>query len=79
MIMSRLLALLGPLLLLPLLVAAQPRGELSLLEAFQLLEERYPLLQNAALNQQIYTAELGQLEADRRPTIMAKGRRPHSI
>ena len=47
----------------------QDQAQLSLSEAFSLLQDRYPLLQNAQVLRQIQEKELSQLDISRRPGL----------
>ncbi len=53
-------------------VNAQTTNSLSLEEAYSLLEKNYPILQNAGLLEEIYQAELQQLDIAKLPSIFLK-------
>lgn len=53
-------------------VLAQERTQLSLLEAYDLLEKRYPILKNEAILDAIYHKELEQLDKARMPSLYWK-------
>ncbi len=50
----------------------QPLGQLSLDEAYLLLEERYPALQSGVLLDEIYRKESAQLDKSRLPSVALK-------
>ena len=52
--------------------SAQERSELTLTEAYRLLEENYPLLKNVPLTEAAYRAEIDQLKSTRKPTVQFK-------
>lgn len=61
-------------LLLSLLLSTRVRAqELSLTQAYALLESNYPSLRNAGLNDEILRAELDLLDLERKPTLYLKG------
>ena len=51
---------------------AQQRSSLSLNEAYALLEDRYPLLQNEAVIAQIFQKEMKKLDISQRPDLYWK-------
>jgi len=53
-------------------IAAQPLEKLSLVEAYDLLEANYPILQNAAIHTDILQADLAKLDAARLPSLQWK-------
>ena len=53
-------------------VSGQQRSELTLTEAYALLEDNYPLLKNIPLTEAAYQAEINQLRSARKPTIQFK-------
>ncbi len=63
------ISMLSVLVVLPLLVIGQTRSQLSLTEAYDLLEKNYAVLQNAAIRDQIYQKELKALDIAQLPTI----------
>jgi outer membrane protein TolC len=64
------IVLLGFSMFLSLLSNGQQRMELSLSEAYQLLEKQYPVLQNTNLLDQIYQKDLSSIAIDKLPTVM---------
>ncbi|MEL6923708.1 MAG: TolC family protein [Bacteroidota bacterium] len=66
--MLKILSTIG-LLLLSWSMLAQELTQLSLNEAYRLLEVRYPLLQNATILDQIHVARLQQLDIAKKPTL----------
>jgi hypothetical protein len=52
--------------------AAQGREELSLEEAYQLLENRYPALKNATILKEIHAKNLESIEKDKLPNLYLK-------
>ncbi len=70
MIKKYILFTLGLFLLAP--VYGQPLTQLSLEEAYQILEARYPALQNGVLLNEIYQKELEQLDKSRLPSVALK-------
>ena len=62
----------GFFLMLNIFVFGQPRTELSLEEAYALLEKNYPILQNSGLLQQIYQKELEQIDIAQKPMLRFK-------
>lgn len=57
---------------LPNVFLGQTLKKLSLIEAYQMLEQNYPNLQNKGLLEQIYQHELTQLEIAKKPTFFLK-------
>lgn len=53
-------------------LSGQARTKLSLSEAYELLEDRYPILQNAGLLDAIHQKELDQLKKSRQPVLLLK-------
>lgn len=51
---------------------AQARSELTLVAAYELVEETYPLLKNVPLTEAAYRAKVSQLKAERNPTVQWK-------
>ncbi len=51
----------------------QGMKQLSLVDAYHMLEGRYPALQDGLLLDEIYRAELQQLDIDKRPSIVLHG------
>ena len=62
--------LLGFSMLLSLVSNGQQRMELSLSEAYQLLEKQYPVLQNTDVLDQIYQKDLSRLDVEKLPSLM---------
>ncbi len=62
----------GFLLLISTLNFGQSRTELSLLDAYSLLEKNYPILQNSGLLEQIYQKEIQQLDIAKKPQLFIK-------
>ena len=46
---------------------------LSLVEAYELLEANYPVLENAALNDELLQLELDLLDLEKKPQLFLKG------
>ncbi|MFK7770813.1 MAG: TolC family protein [Saprospiraceae bacterium] len=63
---------LGMFLLMTTLSFGQTKTELSLLEAYSLLEKNYPILQNSGLLEQIYQKDLEQLDIAKKPKLFVK-------
>lgn len=62
----------GFLLMISTLNFGQSKTELSLLDAYSLLEKNYPILQNSGLLEQIYQKELEQLDIAKKPKLFLK-------
>lgn len=62
----------GFLLLISTLNFGQSKTELSLLDAYSLLEKNYPILQNSGLLEQIYQKEMQQLDIAKKPQLFIK-------
>lgn len=70
--MNKKYALVGLCLLCVNWLRGQPKTALSLLEAYELLENRYPALNNADILDEIYAKELDQLDRSRLPRLYLK-------
>ena len=53
-------------------IIAQEITDLSLLEAYELLEKRYPVLKNEAIEEAIYQKELARLDKTGKPNLFWK-------